>query len=627
MNKTRASFFLFFIFIACSHLHADNATGAVVAAANSSYWHRLLHMTRGLFGGHTSDVDTPEFFLSPRGRADALAELKADLAAFVEPDPADANESARCRFPERFAWLAEQGLLPPNAARGACPRYEAWRSKLNPKSVSIVFASYYFNNPASMYGHTFLTLNRAQSSEPTHTLDYTVNYAAVTNSRSGLAFAVKGLAGGYQGRFSTDPYYVKIQQYTNLESRDLWEYELNLSTKDIDRLMNHLWELGSAGMAYFFLNRNCSYQLLPLLEAADPDLNLSQPFQFRAIPIDTLRAVIQVPGLVKARTFRPAHRTKMLDLRAQLSPDERNLAYNLALRSWPAAAANLDQAPAARQPMVLDAAYDLWRFRSGFRRPLPDAANAREQLLLTARNRLPAAENKAVSESARPSAPETAHPTGRISLDVGTDHKARFMLLDARPALHDLVNSSEGYPLGSELDMFHLRVRANSAGANASLDQFTLIEIKSLPAYDLWTRPHTWRLRTGFQVAKDLNKRPGSAGVYNLDGGSGITFALNRKESARWYSLLEMGAQTGPVFSSGFRVGVGARTGVAWTVHPVWRVNADAAIRRYGWGDSSTVNSLGFEQAITLSASWEWRSRIERANHARELSTGLDWYF
>jgi hypothetical protein len=478
-----------------------------------------------------------------------------------------------------------------------------------------------------MYGHTFLTLNRAATSEPTHTLDYTVNYAAITDTRSGLAFAVKGLAGGYQGRFSTDPYYIKIQQYTNLESRDLWEYELNLSSADIDRLMKHLWELGSAGMSYFFLNRNCSYQLLPLLEVAHPEFDLSRAFQFRAIPIDTLRALLAAPNAVRERTFRPSHRTKMLDLRARLKPDERNLAFNLAVNAWPAAEADLAQADPKRQSLVLDAAYDLWRFRSGFRRPLPDTANAREQLLLTARNRLPAVEEKAVSQSAIPPAPETAHPTGRFALDVGTDRQSRFVQLDARPALHDLVNSISGYPLGSELDMFHLRARLNSDGSPASLDRFTLIEIKSLPAYDNWVRPPSWRLSTGLDVARDLNRPSGSAGVYNLDGGSGITFAWGDHGRVRWYSLGEMGAQTGPALSTGYRVGIGARTGIACEIAPRWRANADAAIRRYGWGDDATVNTLELEQAVSLTEDWEWRVAARRDNHAHELTSGLYWYF
>ena len=78
----------------------------------------------------------------------------------------------------------------------------------------------------------------------------------------------------FRGRFSTMPYYIKVQEYNNLESRDLWEYPLHLTRPQVDLLVRHLWELGQTSMAYYFFNRNCSYQLLPLLEAAAPDLNI-----------------------------------------------------------------------------------------------------------------------------------------------------------------------------------------------------------------------------------------------------------------------------------------------------------------------------------------------------------------
>ena len=59
-------------------------------------------------------------------------------------------------------------------------------------------------------------------------LNYTVNFSAdVTNSNDFL-FAFYGLAGRYRGRFATVPYYIKIREYTDMESRDLWEYDLSL---------------------------------------------------------------------------------------------------------------------------------------------------------------------------------------------------------------------------------------------------------------------------------------------------------------------------------------------------------------------------------------------------------------
>jgi hypothetical protein len=74
------------------------------------------------------------------------------------------------------------------------------------------------------------------------------------------------------------PYYLKVREYSDLENRDIWEYELNLTPEEIDRLLMHAWELGPIHFDYYFFDENCAYHLLGLLEAARPDLTLTEGF-------------------------------------------------------------------------------------------------------------------------------------------------------------------------------------------------------------------------------------------------------------------------------------------------------------------------------------------------------------
>src|SRR6185503_11289882 len=113
---------------------------------------------------------------------------------------------------------------------------------------------------------------------------------------------LKGLTGGFPGRFYVMPYYVKVQEYSNIESRDLWEYQLALSPEQVRRLVMHAWETRSTHFDYFFFTRNCSYYLLTLLEAAAPELHLIDQFPGHVIPSDTVRAVLKQPGLVVRTT-------------------------------------------------------------------------------------------------------------------------------------------------------------------------------------------------------------------------------------------------------------------------------------------------------------------------------------
>src|SRR6185312_8559320 len=115
---------------------------------------RLLHDRRNLLGVYRSDVDDPRFFMSTRGRQNPSAELDADLSAFFEPAPADPQQqSAQCRFPARYQWLKDQLKFDPRQLpEQPCPRFEQWASLIDADAVTVVFASYYMNNPASMYG-------------------------------------------------------------------------------------------------------------------------------------------------------------------------------------------------------------------------------------------------------------------------------------------------------------------------------------------------------------------------------------------------------------------------------------------------------------------------------------------
>ncbi len=121
-----------------------------------------------------------------------------------------------------------------------------------------------------MFGHTLLRVDSKTRDEQTRLLDFTINYAASTHQERGISFALKGLFGGYQGSFSVAPYYAQVKKYGDLENRDIWEYRLARLTKKVLRMLMHAWELKSAHFDYYFLDENCSYQLLSLPGGSPP---------------------------------------------------------------------------------------------------------------------------------------------------------------------------------------------------------------------------------------------------------------------------------------------------------------------------------------------------------------------
>ena len=139
---------------------------------DTRYWHLLLHYRSNTFGGYTSEVDDPGFFMAESGKTDPKAELSATLRQFFSKDPIGRSQQpAQCALIGRYSWLKErlkfndERLLPL-----PCPRFTSWISELNPQNVSIIFPSAFMNNPASMFGHTFLRIDQKGQTEQTRIL-------------------------------------------------------------------------------------------------------------------------------------------------------------------------------------------------------------------------------------------------------------------------------------------------------------------------------------------------------------------------------------------------------------------------------------------------------------------------
>jgi len=196
---------------------------------NERYWHVMLHYKGNCFGTK-SLIDDPRFFLAEKGKYDPKAELHATIRAFFEPER-EGQKHPVCRFIARYHWLKEQlsidsGRLPVPV----CEEFNRIIENVRPETANIIFPTSHINSPASMFGHTFLTVDTANRNK---LLSYAVNYSALTRETFGPLYAFKGVFGFYKGYFSIQPYYEKIREYNDYNQRDIWEYRLNLTRKKL----------------------------------------------------------------------------------------------------------------------------------------------------------------------------------------------------------------------------------------------------------------------------------------------------------------------------------------------------------------------------------------------------------
>ena len=481
-------------------------------AADRPLWQRLLHLD----ADGRSRIDSPAAFLAPDAENLALGEL---LAALERLDSPAESVAYQCRFPARSAFLRQHFPRQAHAWPPAdCPDYQAWRQRLGVRRVTLVFASAYLNNPSSMFGHTLLRLD-GQGRSPL--LSWAVNFAAQTRDRQGLSYAWKGVTGGYAGRFGIYPYYDKVREYARIENRDLWEYELDLTAKQLDRLLAHLWELRELEFDYFFFDENCSFQLLALLEVARPDLELTRGFKVWAAPVDTVRRLREQPGLIAGQRYRPALQTRLAARIAALPPAmQQDLDELLQGRRQ-----DLPDQPTPLQRARLAELVHDWAWyqlqNTAWISGAPGEAQrqrlrALRQQALDWRRQLPA--EPVFASVQTPAAPDAGPASQRLSLGGTWDAvDGTAALLGWRPVLRDLLDPPAGWDQHAAIEVLNLQFGIAQGRLRPQL--LRVIGIESRPPRDRWFSPWAWQIDLAYS-------RPGwnQTGWMHLRGGLGASW-------------------------------------------------------------------------------------------------------
>jgi len=588
--------------------------GAVWAAANGDYlaelvrksrqlqlaerpeWHKLVHYVPNLVvPGVHSLVDSPGFFIAPNGKDDPRAELEATLEAFFsDVEETDKKQNPQCAFIARYAWLdAQLGFDPSRLPRQECKRYREWHAALDPAGLTLVFPAAYLNSPASMYGHTLLRVDAQDQDEHTRLLAYAVNFAANTDETNGLVFAVKGLLGGYPGTFSILPYYVKVREYNDMENRDIWEYELDLTPEEVDRVLMHAWELGPTYFRYFFFDENCSYQLLGLLQVARPDMNLTDRFRWWALPTDTIRAVAERPGLVRRVVYRPSNATLIKHRLGLMSQADRGLVGELSLQRISVDDAVLNNLPPRRAAAVLEASQDYVNYRRAVGKTGVADPEALGRTLLLARSRIEA--DAGVPPVPVPAVrPDQGHASSRITVGGGRREGQDYQELQLRPTYHDVMDPEGGYVRGAQIEYFDLRLR-HYASSKTRVERLTPIDVFSLSPRDAFFQSRSWKIAAGWQRTFSSDGREPLA--FALDGGAGGAWS-SAGNGALAYLMLD--ASLRAHLDGGHALGAGASAGALVDAAANWRIHGYARGLRYFSGQLDTPWELGIQQRVSL---------------------------
>lgn len=482
----------------------------------STEWLNLLHYEGhgDLPADYTSPIRDHSFFLAENGSRNAEAELVATLAGIYDNEKKD-DDSAQCRFVARRNWLIQKLAINTETLPDVhCEEYLSWRKNVQPQQVTLVFPTYHLNSPSSMFGHTLLRLDPEKDQGESKWLSVSISFGAnVPEGDNSMLYAWRGLAGGYPGTFVTDHYYKKIQEYNKIEHRDIWEYRLNLTPEETERMVTHIWELQKVNFDYYFFDENCSYRLLELLEVARPKIELTDKYIVTAIPIDTVKTINEA-GLIESAEYRPARATVLSYMLNSMSEDNRKLVMQLAQAIETKDSDNFKSIALDEQREIIETAYKYLRYQQAENGRNPVIAK-RSYELLKLRNTYSVSKEPDVPA---PVSPENGHNSKRTSFAIGKRLDNYYGELGFKMSFHDLEDYKEGFLQGASINIGSLQIRAEE-NETVRLYKFDLIDIYSLSPRTQFIKPITWRVYTGFE--RQFTNGIDQLGYHVTGGGGG----------------------------------------------------------------------------------------------------------
>lgn len=583
-------------------------------------WEVLLHYAKFYNGSFRSKIDDDRFFMSPEGRTDLKAELEATIRGlFIIPEKD--GEHVACRFPARFEWLADR--LEISASQlpvFTCSERDKSLGAIEAKSAVLVFPVGHINSPASMFGHTLL---RIDGSSKSNLISYAANYSANTTDTNGFIYAWKGLTGMYKGYYSLMPYYLKVKEYNELEHRDMWEYRLNLTEAEVKKMLNHTWELHNIHSPYYFIDENCSYSLLFLIEAARPDLRLIEKTGLFVLPTHTVQILID-SGIVKDVHYRPSQGTTIRKIMALLDNEGLELANAIAFSRMPPETVRTTDISGQNKIRILDLAANYAQFRYARKELEKDPYLKLYLAILRERSRLgiSTSENDRIEE---PSRPETGHGTSKVALGLGVRGGELFTELNIRPEFHGLIDPDQGYLRGAQIKFLDTGLRFSAAKDRVQLKTLHIVDILSIAPRDTFFKPISWKVNTGFDTEAMYNGKDYL--IYRLNTGGG--FSYTSPFGGIIYALGEVDVNAGGKIRGVVTVGPGFSVGTVEQITGNWKIHLNARGLWYKIGDDRQRLQASLSQNIrvTRNNSLTLECSAEYVNRHRILETSLLWNY
>jgi hypothetical protein len=594
----------------------------ISALAEQSFWKALLRYKKDNEGNIRSEVTSKAYFLSKQGETDSRSELQTTLDVLFSGTLNNVHPS--CRFPARFTWLSRQlNLDSKHINLSHCDDFNQWAKLPQLDSASLVYASGYLGNPASFFGHLLLKFNyRTNETGQNALLDHSINFgAAIPPEDSAITYVFKGFFGGYFAAFKEDSFFRHHNMYAEQESRDLWDYKLNLTDEQLDMLIMHVWELREQKFDYYYLNDNCASRVAELISIITDQTLINDDFYW-AQPINVFKAVASSEHkLLKSLDKHQSKYSTFLANYQNLTSMELNavLMLNEERRTKKALPNNVDAYASLSESEKTNVINTLMAFND-YKDKQKNGNSQFGKKLLKERFLLPAGGNFKPNQVETP--PHLGqHPSlTQVTLSQIGDTIATKIRM--RATYYDLLSNDTGRLANSSLQMGDIELLVSEQGVR--LERFDITNILTLqPAQTKLkeTSNLAWKIRLGIESNP---QRCFECLVATTELGLGKAYNLGH---GAVYVLPELKLQTSTSYLK--HASASLTMGYLWDISDYWKSHFEFNQAFIGIADSGLKEdyTISWQNRFGLGIDYDFRLAMERNPLEQKIDFSYSYYW
>lgn len=500
-----ASFFLCFSQCILAEALFDKVSEHDVAIFNA-----LLHQK-----GTVNNVQHPQF-----SSANAQEKIRKSLSILT--DTGSVRADYVCNFPARSLWLNKRFKLQQALSFEHCTKLQQYLDSVRAESISLVYASENLTSPSSFMGHSYLKINGQQNTE------HAVSYFTEVDSINLPKLMFDAIVIGKDGHFIVSPYAESEQYYSDIESRNIYEYHLALSEFEVKLITLHLWELKDKQIDYFFHTHNCATITLDILGIAKPELIQSGSAWLS--PLDVIK-LVNDNDLVEKTTVKPSINWQLRAYGAQLSQaDKKRFVAAFSSGDWKIDSDTSNQA--ALNYFYASALNDYYLSVDN----ISNDEWANNQDLID----LALAPEQAVSiDVSQFKNPLSRSSDNQVGITVATDEDNDYILFSMLPASHLLSDDNRHAFSESSLQLLSPEILISKD--KVRLKQLDLYAISQYIPYDTVVGGLSGYFALGYSGFDSFNFAKENR-VY-ANGGLGLSYQVY--SSLQWYSSLGLESSIG----------------------------------------------------------------------------------